>query len=85
MENQRSRFARPVTAKQLAVIIWLPIVVGLLAWFLFTTARDMQRQSDKRVRNDAAAMSKSKRETDAAQRQLAKDMEAMNAATANPQ
>lgn len=70
MENQRSRFARPVTAKQLAAIIWLPIILGGLAWFFFTSAQSAQKETEDRNRATAASMQESIR----ACRQLRKDL-----------
>ena len=56
MENQRSRFARPVTAMQLAMIIWLPIILAGLGWMLVTSYQSSQRQADDRNKATAKAM-----------------------------
>jgi hypothetical protein len=55
MDNQRSRFARPVTAMQLAMIIWLPIILAGLGWMIVTSFQDSERQAVERNKATEAA------------------------------
>lgn len=55
MDKQGSRFDGPITAKQLAMIIWVPVALGLLIWLVVTSAQTSRQKAEIREREAKAA------------------------------
>lgn len=84
MEKRDSRFDGPITAKQLAVIIWGPIIIGVLVWLYATTVSKHQREAAERSRATNAAYEQNERSRRNLDQKM-KDLEALRESVdANP-